>query len=151
VLVAVGRSPNSERVVKVAAQLAVAIGARVRVVHFREVEAGRMGPSWSEPAADARELTKRAMAQVRECGVAQVSGCVRPVHARFVAEAIAAEAADWGAHLIVTGARWRNRVASLLFGGTSNAIMRLGPCPVVVVTPRSRVASDTKARADQSG
>ena len=50
-------------------------------------------------------------------------------------EAIVAAAKEWKADLIVLSKRRRSGLAHLLYGRTSDAVVRESPCAVLVMTP----------------
>ena len=50
-------------------------------------------------------------------------------------DAIVAAAKDWKADLIVLAKRPRSGLSHLLYGRTSDAVVREAPCAVLVITP----------------
>jgi nucleotide-binding universal stress UspA family protein len=137
VLVAVNRRDLTDQLLAVAGRFAHTSG-RIRVLHLRERTGSRIGPMWKESALEATAIAEQAVARLRRLGVKQVDGTVRAVDSHLVAKAIAREARSREAELVVVGSRSRRPLASFLFGGTSSAIVRLAPCPVVVVPPGQR-------------
>ena len=60
-------------------------------------------------------------------------------HVRFdsIAEEIAQLAADLEADLVVVGTHGRRGISRMLLGSSAEAAVRLAPCPVLVVRPKS--------------
>ena len=50
-----------------------------------------------------------------------------------LAEAVAQEAVNWGASLVVVGTHGRRGIGRLLMGSGAEQVIRLAPCPVLVV------------------
>jgi nucleotide-binding universal stress UspA family protein len=126
---------------EVAARLALASDASVSVLHIRE-----LGPytSYVESSGMAHSLAETAVKHLMARGVRSVTGTVYAVESRRVPQAIARQAQQWAAHLLVIGCRRRSVLGSVLFRGTSQRVVRLAPCPVVVVR------SPSPARSPQS-
>jgi ACDE family multidrug resistance protein len=134
-LVAVG-GPSARQVSAMAAPLARARGAEVRVLHVVEsdVLAGEQTAELETPA-EARELLEACIAELREAGV-PVSGEVVPSvgdHAD-VAEQILRRAAAVDAGAIVLGPDTRR---SPLHPGVTAQIAGRAPSHVIVVNPRA--------------
>ena len=140
-LIAAAHGPHVDEVLRVGGQLALTWDATARVVHFRERTPGHAGPTWNESAHEARLVAERSMDRIRQLGVSDTTCTVRAIDSRLIAHGITQEASNWGAHLLVIGARWQSAVCSLLFGGTSRAVVRRAPCPVIVIRPGSRLVS----------
>jgi nucleotide-binding universal stress UspA family protein len=134
ILVAIDQAQSVE-VQDTAAKLAVAAMGRVRVLHLREVGPY---PSSLETRSEAKALTQAVMERLAALGVGRVTGTVQSVDSRRVAHAIALEAQASAADVIVIGRRWRSALGSLLFGGISRRVLRMAPCPVLVVGSVSR-------------
>lgn len=60
----------------------------------------------------------------------------------YPAEAIAQLASDIGADLVVVGTHGRRGLARLFLGSVAEGVVRLAPCPVLVVRPIGAVAAD---------
>jgi len=58
---------------------------------------------------------------------------------RRAAEAIVAEAIEWGADLIVLGFPRRGELATRLFGSVTLRVLQHAPCPVLVASSSGRV------------
>jgi nucleotide-binding universal stress UspA family protein len=115
-------------------ELCGAFDARVRVLHLREWDQCRGTRFFLESTAEARELVRDAASQLQVSGV-PAEAAVRDVHRARLAQAILAESGEFGAHLIVLGARSRRLVTALIVGSTSHEVTRGAHCPVVLVHP----------------
>jgi nucleotide-binding universal stress UspA family protein len=60
----------------------------------------------------------------------------------YPAEAIAQLASDIEADLVVVGTHGRRGMARLLLGSVAEGVVRLAPCPVLVVRPRDAASSN---------
>jgi nucleotide-binding universal stress UspA family protein len=134
ILVAVDDGIASEWAVRTAGQLAVAMGARVTVVHVLRPVAFVSEVAYVPESADriqaerAEVLLGRALRSL-PAGVPAV-GSTRDGDP---AEEIVKAARAWDADLIVMGSHARGRVASFVLGSTAEAVLRKAPCPVVAV------------------
>jgi universal stress protein family protein len=89
--------------------------------------------------SDATDLVRRYVEQRREAFSGSLgSVSVRP-HLRLEAPAheLAQIASDLEADLVVVGTHGRRGVARLLLGSVAEAVVRLAPCPVLVVRPKA--------------
>ena len=113
--------------------LARATGARIVVAHVNELVRGHLGTHSVHACEDHLELNVRR--QVRELQTAGVRAELEIVASTGeVSRAIANLAGKRGADLIVTR---KERPGSLLrwpFGSVSRQLIRLAPCPVLVVS-----------------
>jgi hypothetical protein len=66
------------------------------------------------------------------------SGHVRYALVDRAAEAIVADATEWGADLIVLGSPRRSELAARLFGSVTLRVLRHAPCPVLVASPAGK-------------
>ena len=63
------------------------------------------------------------------------------------AEAITAEATEWGADLIILGPSRRGELATRLLGSVTQHVLQHVPCPVLVASPASKADSHRVAAA----
>jgi nucleotide-binding universal stress UspA family protein len=85
-------------------------------------------------------VEQRRRAFLAEHGESKASGTWRVVsHLRLEAPAqeIAQISADLEADLVVVGTHGRRGIARLLIGSVAEAVVRLAPCPVLVVRPKA--------------
>lgn len=113
--------------------LARATGARIVVAHINELVRGHMGTHSLHPCEDLLESTMRE--QVKALQSAGVRAELEIVASTVeISRAIANLAREQAADLIVTR---RQRGGALLrwpFGSVSRRLIRLAPCPVLVVS-----------------
>jgi nucleotide-binding universal stress UspA family protein len=78
----------------------------------------------------------------RHADVALLGSMRVVVHQRFVApaEEIAQLAADLEADLVIVGAHGRHGLPRMTLGSVAEAVVRLAPCPVLVVRPKKLAA-----------
>jgi nucleotide-binding universal stress UspA family protein len=138
VLLAVDRSRDAEDAAGVAADLAAALEAEVRVLHVHEAaitasvfSAEELERASLETANAADRLVERTVARLRGRGVT-ASGSVRPANGATAWQIVAA-ADDDRADLLVLGALGASRWRALLVGGVTHAVVQRAPCPVLVV------------------
>lgn len=122
-IAAVDLGPHTARILYHAAGFARLLGLRLKVMHVS-----------ADASATAHErLLKLCLQQ----GPYQVNFGPADVVVRAgrVSEMIAREAQRERANLVVMGARGHSRVASLLLGSTSEAVLRAAAVPVLLVPP----------------
>jgi nucleotide-binding universal stress UspA family protein len=134
ILVAIDDGVASEWAVRTAGQLAVAMGARVEVVHVLQPVA------FVSEVAYVPESVDRTQAERAEVLVGRALQMLPPdvpavgsTRDGDPAEEIIKAARAWDADLIVMGSHARGRVASFVLGSTAEAVLRKAPCPVVTV------------------
>jgi nucleotide-binding universal stress UspA family protein len=66
------------------------------------------------------------------------------------AEAITAEAAEWGADLIILGPSRRGEFAARLRGSVTLHVLQHAPCPVLVAPPAGTAYSHRAAAAEHA-
>ena len=66
------------------------------------------------------------------------------------AEAITAEATEWGADLIILGPSSRGEFAARLRGSVTLQVLRHAPCPVLVASPAGKADSHRVAAAEHA-
>jgi nucleotide-binding universal stress UspA family protein len=140
ILVPVDLSSATETVVRAAADMARDSGGRLLLFHVfdsRAVEDVYNLHGLKEEdvrarmKANAESLMERLMGRAWIKGVRVEAGTAYGVPP----EAITAEAARWKADLIVLAKRRRGGLSHLLFGRTSDGVVRESPCAVLVLAP----------------
>ncbi len=126
----------------VATELGAAVGGSLRLVHVRTWEPPIRAASrfFCETSEEATALLAESLAGVWAAG-ATASGVIVDAQRTQAAAAIAGEALDWGADVIVVARRARNPLGVLLQGSLSRDVLRAARCPVVVVPGRFTGAS----------
>jgi len=134
VLVPVEDASQVEHVVELARRAGVS-EARVLHLNLRESIGGRRFALETESSA-----SYVVEATVFELGMAGIgaSGQVRHALVDRAAEAIVAEAIEWGADLIVLGFPRRGELATRLFGSVTLRVLQHAPCPVLVASSAGR-------------
>ena len=143
VLLATDLTDASERAQETAANLAVAFGARLTVVHVCEAPpfalagTSESGVDLVGPCSDAREVElDRLVWRLRK----------RAIHAKGVLrlgvpwEHIVAVAVEVGADLVVTGTHGRHGVAHAFYGSVAERVVQESPIPVLAVPLAQRGA-----------
>ena len=105
--------------------------ARVLHLNLRESYGGRRFPL--ETDATASYAAEAAVFELRMAGMA-ASGQVRHALVGKAAEAITAEATEWGADLIILGPARRGGLATRLLGSVTLNVLQHAPCPVLVAS-----------------
>jgi len=130
-----------------AVELARQAGAsQARVLHLslREIAGGRRFSLETE--AEASRVVEATVLELRMAGV-ETSGVSRYALVGKAAEAIVAEAAEWGAGLIVLGSPRRSEFAARLLGSVTHRVLRRAPCPVLVA---SAAGKDRPHRSEET-
>lgn len=124
-------SASSGALVAFAAALAVGTGAELRLVHVRELAAGMVAAAGGSLAADETSASLASLRTAAErAGAAHVSTQVLRGEA---APEIIAEARRQHADLIVIGAHGQTGLARFLMGNTAEVVLRMAPCPTLLV------------------
>ena len=118
--------------------------ARVLHLNLRESYGGRRFPL--ETDATASCAAEAAVFELRMAGMA-ASGLVRHALIGKAAEAITAEATEWGADLIILGPSRRGELATRLLGSVTLNVLQHASCPVLVASPAD---SDRLHRGEDS-
>jgi nucleotide-binding universal stress UspA family protein len=125
-------SSQAKRALPFAKDLAQANGARLIVVHAREIMAGRSaGPVHLDEDQVQAALGKQ-VADLKQQGLATTLQ-MGEVMAGGAAEVIADIADKEGADLIVTGTRGHGTLTGLLVGSVTHRLIQIAHCPVLVV------------------
>jgi nucleotide-binding universal stress UspA family protein len=130
VLVPVEDASQVERVVELARR-AGASEARVLHLNLHENIGGRRFAV--EAQSSATRIIEAAVLELSMAGIA-ATGRVRRALVDRAAEAIVAEASEWGADLIVLGVPARRELAARLFGSVTLRVLLHAPCPVLVAS-----------------
>jgi nucleotide-binding universal stress UspA family protein len=132
------RRPESEAAITLAAEVALAAGATLRVIAV-----GAHGPANPDLEQDAASATAGPdLQQALHDAVAALPDELRalPIYERGDPARVILELAEVGVDLLVMGSRGRGPVGSVLLGSTASAVIASSPCPVVVV-PRPALAT----------
>jgi nucleotide-binding universal stress UspA family protein len=114
--------------------------ARVLHLNLRESYGGRRFPL--ETDATASYAAEAAVFELRMAGMA-ASGVVRHALIGKAAEAITAEAKEWGADLIILGPSRRGQLASRLRGSVTLNVLQHAACPVLVASQADKARRHT--------
>lgn len=131
VLIAVADADQVGPVVELARRAGVR-EARVLHLNLRESYGGRRFPLETDAAAS--YAAEAAVFELRMAGMT-ASGQVGHVMIGKAAEAITAEATEWGADLIILGPSRRGEFAARLRGSVTLHVLQHAPCPVLVASP----------------
>jgi len=113
--------------------IARATGARIVVAHVDELVRGRMAAhSVHACEAELKENVRRQVESLRNAGVRTELAML--ASSGEIASVITELASRRDADLIVTRRGRGGSLFGLLFGGVSRRLVRLAPCPVLVVT-----------------
>ncbi|MCV0441190.1 MAG: universal stress protein [Hydrogenophaga sp.] len=140
ILVAVGDDDLSKPAIQMAIRLARDQGAKLRLAYVSEVV-----PTKASSAQDLAELestlreegnailhrvTEQAEAQGVDAESARLSiGTVKD----SIAEALARDAEEWGADLVITGSHGRKGIVRWLAGSVAESLARVSRVPVLIV------------------
>ncbi|HWH37046.1 MAG TPA: universal stress protein [Candidatus Limnocylindrales bacterium] len=120
-------------------------GSTIRVVTAVEGASALFGMPWAMPTtprvdryeedlvAQAESVLEAAARGLSRTGIATERAVMRG----RAASAIAHEAAEWGADLVVVGSRGHGSIATMLLGSVSAEVVDHAPCPVLVARSRT--------------
>jgi nucleotide-binding universal stress UspA family protein len=148
-------SEYADHALRVAQGLALEDGARLEVVHVREIIVpgkGAIGPPTRRVTEG--ELEAKVRRQVAELSGAGIETRLHHITdlAGSPAKDIAAVADETGADLIAVGTRGLGLVVGLIVGSVTHRLLQVAPCSVLAVPPPSRWRDQQEARvaaADQ--
>jgi nucleotide-binding universal stress UspA family protein len=121
--------------------------ARVLHLNLRESYGGRRFPLETDAAAS--YAAEAAVFELRMAGMT-ASGEVGHAMIGKAAEAITAEATEWGADLIILGPSRHGELATRLRGSVMLHVLQHAPCPVLVASPADKAGSHRDAAADHA-
>lgn len=138
ILVAVDATPEAGDVLAHTARLAGATGAAVRVLHVQTVDVvvgGGLGGGVIEEETEegAAQVVIDAVDALKAAGIVDVEGWTEETVRADVSNAVLDQARDFGAELVVLGARRRGGVASMFLGSVSDTIVHRSVCPVLLI------------------
>jgi nucleotide-binding universal stress UspA family protein len=131
VLIPIQDAAQAEHAVELARR-AGASEALVLHLNLRESYGGRRFALETDSAAG--RVVEATVLELSMAGV-KATGQVRPALIDRAADEILAEAADWGADLIVLGFPRRGTLTTRLFGSVTLSVLQQAPCPVLVASP----------------
>jgi nucleotide-binding universal stress UspA family protein len=123
-----------------AVALSLSADAELRLVHVRpwDPPVRGYGRFYLETSEQATEVLDAALGDLWACRL-RASGVVVDAPRSNMALAIASEAAEWGADMIVMAGRPRRTLGLMLGGGSlAHQVMRETSCPVLVVASTHR-------------
>lgn len=140
ILVAMDGSEKCEAVIKPTLELAKTAHAEVLLLNMVNplVDAVRVSaPSPSEAMAQVEAERRAYLEEKAKCfgGVPVKVSVERLQHGEDVAEGIARIAREQDAAILVVASRRVTSLAKLLLGSVAQELLRLSPCPVLVVRP----------------
>lgn len=136
ILVAVDSSPESEAATELAAGLAGASGAEVRLVHAMQ-DVAVEGGAYLEPVEEGKAVLEGHARRLQERGIYPSTLSMRGFSP--AAQRIADAAEEYGADIVVVGSRRLGDLPALVQGSTSQGVIRHSHFPVLVA-PRVRRA-----------
>jgi nucleotide-binding universal stress UspA family protein len=139
ILIAVDDSECSEDAAKVGSDLAKSLGATIGFINAFDPSVGP-GGAWGIPADRLAELSEQAarnlVASFRNRS--EIASEVQQwVEAGEPVSKILEVARQWPADLVVMGSHGRGKVAGLVLGSVSQAVLHRALCPVLVVRART--------------
>ena len=140
ILVPVDGSDVSDAALAHAISLAASVGAQLRLVHIVEEEMTQLfdvsgvdlAAEESEERRVANNYLDAAAERARREGV-PVETVVMPSEGAKASAALAADAEEWKADLIVAGTHARGGVRKALFGSTANELVQEANTPVLLI------------------
>lgn len=137
ILVPFDGSDTSTQALATALQMARDSGACVRVVHLLDEAEHVSGYGWApDVLRAARAQAERILGQARQAGRdggVAIESALLDEPAQSLGQAVAAQALQWAADLVVLGSHGRRGVARALLGSGAEQVVRLAPVPVLVV------------------
>jgi nucleotide-binding universal stress UspA family protein len=138
IVLSVDGSPDSNKAVTVAGEMALAKGSEVIVVHGRDIAVAPPAPPAPLPPAqivpetedEAQRLVDEAVQELQQAGVS-ARGRVLPFRGRL-AQQIIDTAREESADLIVLGSRGMSRLQEIVIGSVANKVIHLSPYPVLL-------------------
>jgi nucleotide-binding universal stress UspA family protein len=139
ILIAVDGSETSNKALSAALEMASYSGGRsvLRLIHVLDQTTYLVA---SDPLGSLVNAMREAGQKILADGLAIVQSAGLQVETELVdrlgahlAETVAADAKEWMASLVVVGTHGRRGVGRMLLGSGAEQIIRLAPCPVLVI------------------
>jgi nucleotide-binding universal stress UspA family protein len=140
ILTAVDFSEGSRQALRSALALAEAFEARLRVLYVDPETFSHLAPSEVSQPRELRthRLERELVALTAEAGGGgHAEGIETVVRIGAAPAEILAEAAEWGASLLVAGTHGRSAIGRLFLGSVSTKLFHLAPCPLLIVPQES--------------
>jgi len=132
IALAVDGSPESLPAIALAKELALAVGAEVTVLHFREKELARYGaPAVMETAEELFGLIRSAVKVLTDAGLT-VNADIEDSKTLREAKPIAEAAERFDAQLIVVGSRGLSTGHAAISGSVSHDLIHATKLPVLI-------------------
>jgi nucleotide-binding universal stress UspA family protein len=139
ILIAVDGSETSNKALSAALEMASYSGGRsvLRLIHVLDqtaylVASDPLGSLVNAMREAGQKILADGLAIVQSAGVQAETVLVDQLGAHL-AETVAADARQWDASLVVVGTHGRRGVGRMLLGSGAEQIIRLAPCPVLVI------------------
>ena len=157
ILAGTSLTPDSDGVVRAAAAVAEALGARLHLAHFLPSpelppEIGDLVPSLAPRPEEERErdAVEALLEQIERTGIEPALICGTTVTGGVAHRLLSRMAASLDASLVVVGAREPTGAASRLLGSTAERVVRSGVAPVLVVRDELAMPPSALATVDLS-
>ena len=143
ILIAVDGSATSNKALSSAIEMANYAGGKavLKLLHVLDQTAylvgsdpynGYYGAAINAMREAGEKILAEALAIAQSAGIQAESLLIDQLGAHL-AETVALEAVNWGASLVVVGTHGRRGIGRLLMGSGAEQVIRLAPCPVLVV------------------
>lgn len=130
ILLAVAGGEDVPHALEAAMTIARATDAEVLVLHARYLVTGLNSWPFIEPDGYAEQTVVKVVRRLRTAGIHATAHS--PVAVAGIARAIAREAKDWDADLVVVGSRRLSDLTSLLSGAIDHDVIQLSDRPVLI-------------------
>jgi nucleotide-binding universal stress UspA family protein len=134
ILLGLDGSPESARALDLATRIAADDSAHLEIVHVREyMLAGRAGMQTTRANEEDLEAIVRKQANDLTAGGTDVTLTVVTSTTGGPAHALANQAGESDADVIIVGTRGHTGLAGLLLGSVTQRLLHISPCPVMAV------------------